>query len=286
MARQRVIVGLGEAILVEHPDRSEAAGLGAAVALEAVGLGERGFVVSRVGQDPQGEELQTLLSDAGVEIDHVQTDPDLPTGRVIVRAIGDPVRRHLEARAAFDNLQADFDLEDIAQQADAVIYGLLTRRGGQTRAEEDRFLPSCGAALKLFDLTNRGDTLDRGHATTGLEHADAVITDSAGAEAVLPGVRGADVADQAARLLREFSLMLVCTVEEVRDARRLHLLTADETHTVEMPSADAARPSMTVALMHALLRGRTPVQAAELAGRVAAHRAEHPDEAVPTDWLA
>lgn len=285
MARQRVIVGLGEAILVEHPDRSEAAGLGAAIALEAVGLGERGIVVSRIGQDPQGEELHTLLSDAGVEVDHVQTDPDLPTGRVIVRPIGDPVRRHLEAKAAFDNLQADFDLEDVAQQADAVIYGLLTRRGGQTRAEEDRFLASCGAALKLFDLTNRAETLDRGHASTGLELADAVITDTAAAEAVLPGARGADVADQAARLLREFSLMFVCTVEEVRDARRLHLHTADEAHTVSLPATDAARPSMTVALMHALLRGRTPVEAAELAGRVASHRAEHPEEPVPTGWL-
>ena len=161
MARQRTIIGLGETLLLEHPDRTTVGGLAARVAMRAVSLGHRGVVVSRIGQDPPAAEMRHLLDEAGVDITYVQQDPDLPTARVIVRPIGPRLERHREERAAFDNLQADFDLMDIAQATDAVVYGLLTRRSGQTRSEENRFLAECGAALRVFDLTNRlDDTID------------------------------------------------------------------------------------------------------------------------------
>ena len=51
MARRRTIVGIGEALLAEHPDREEPAGLAPLVAINAILLGHRGLAISRLGQD-------------------------------------------------------------------------------------------------------------------------------------------------------------------------------------------------------------------------------------------
>ncbi len=161
MPRKLTIVGLGEALLMERPDGAQPAGLGASVAMRAVGLGHVGVVISRTGQDDAGTELTNLLDAAGVNTSHLQSDPDLPTGRVIVRATGEMIARHLDTRAAYDNLQWDFDLEDVAQQADGVVFSMLTRRSGQTRSEENRFLAACHGAIKVLDMTALDGAPDR-----------------------------------------------------------------------------------------------------------------------------
>jgi sugar/nucleoside kinase (ribokinase family) len=287
MARQRVIVGLGEAVLVEHPDRTEASGLAAEVAMQAVRLGHHGVVISRIGQDEQARELMGLLEQAGVDVSHIQTDPDLPTARIIVRPIGGRVERYLEARAGFDNLQCDFDLEDVAQQADAVIYGLLSRRGGQTRSEENRFLHACGAAMKIFDLTNRaGDEIQRGQASTGLEHADGAIVDSTALHAVLPGTSGLPLKEAANALAREVHLSLIATLEPCDDGqRRLTLHAGEMSPSVTISGETRPYAASIVGMLHALLRGRGVAEAADLAARLGAHTVEHGGDPIPEAWL-
>lgn len=284
MARQRTIIGLGEALLVEHPDRAEPAGLASLVALQAVRLGHVGVAVSRIGQDRAAEELLKLLEDGGVDTTHIQRDPDLPTGRVIERAIGGRIARYLESRAAFDNLQSDFDLEDVGQQADAVVYGMLTRRGGQTRSEENRFLAACRAAVKVFDLTNRAEAPNRGQAMSGLEHADAVIVDQVAIDSIMPGWGSAPLRDAALHLLREAGLSLVLTVEEREGKATLTAHTADEAAGATVPAPRPAFIASIDAFLHGVLGGQRYEAALEFAQRVGEHVDAHGDEPIPEEW--
>jgi len=285
MLRQRTIVGLGETLLLEYPDRTEPAGLAAIVALQAVRLGHIGVAISRVGQDKAADELRALLDEAGIDASHIQNDPDLPTGRVIVRAIGGRIARYLESRAAFDNLQSDFDLEDVGQQADAVVYGLLTRRGGQTRSEENRFLAACGAAVKVFDLTNRAGPPDRGQAMSGLELADAAIADATAIDVVLPGWADAPAREAALHLLREAQLSLVLMVEPADADSLLTAHTTDGFCSARVPKERAAFMASIVAFLHGVLNGKRTEQALELAQRVGEFTAAHPGDSVPQEWL-
>jgi sugar/nucleoside kinase (ribokinase family) len=278
MALELKIVGLGETVLVERPDGTEAAGLAALVAIHAVRLGHVGVVVSRIGQDNAATALTDLLVAARVDVSHVQLDPDLPTGRVVVSRNGESRPRYVDATAAFDNLQADFDLEDVAQQADAVVYGLLTRRSGQTRSEENRFLESCGAAMKLFDLTNReNDSIDRRQAASGLELADAAIIDDVVWNALQPGH---DAPDRAA------------VVDLIRDAHLAFVLRAVPGGGVELHTDEAAvamdvdprsssRTAMMLTVLTALLRGDPVQDAADAAQDAAAHADDEPSEDEP-----
>jgi sugar/nucleoside kinase (ribokinase family) len=284
MARQRTIVGLGEALLLERPDGTEPAGLAALVAVQAVRLGHLGIAISRIGQDEPAEELLRLLDEAGVTTTHIQRDPDLPTGRVIERPIGGRVARYLDSRAAFDNLQADFDLEDVAQQADAVVLGMLTRRGGQTRSEENRFLAACSTAIRVFDLTNRAEPPNRGHAMSGLEHADAAIVDQVAIDAVMPGWGSKPLRDAALHMMREAELSLVITVEEREGRLTLATHTKDETCNAVAPAARGPFLAAIVAFLHAVLAGRPYTSALELAQRVGEHVEAHGDAPIPEEW--
>ena len=105
MARKRTIVGLGEALLAEHPDREEPAGLALLVPRYAVLLGHEGIAISRLGQDPAAQELIAQLQVLGVDVTHLQSDPDLATGRWFVRSNGAETFHSLDSEAAFDNLQ-------------------------------------------------------------------------------------------------------------------------------------------------------------------------------------
>jgi hypothetical protein len=188
MSRPRVIVGIGEALLCETPERIEPGGLAVNTALEAAKLGHAGIAISRIGQDRAGDDLLGLLTKARLNTAHLQSDPDLPTGRIIVRTVAGKVAQSLTARAAFDNLQWDFDMIDAAQQADAVVFGGLARREGQSRSVIKQFLAECTGAIRVFDMTNRaGDTVDRAEARAALEFAEAAVVDAVALKALVPG---------------------------------------------------------------------------------------------------
>lgn len=214
MSRERVIVSIGEALLNERGGRSGIGGLAMAYAAAAVRAGKRhatadsegvggagGWVVSRIGQDSTGDELLRQAREIGLNVDHVQSDPDLPTARMITRSIAGRVSSSLSPNAAFDNLQWDFDMIDLAQRADAVVFGQLARRGGQTKSVIKQFLLECsgggggggvgggggGNALRVFDLTNRvSDKLDRGDTVSALEFCDVLVSDDIGLKTLAP----------------------------------------------------------------------------------------------------
>ncbi|MHC5115000.1 MAG: PfkB family carbohydrate kinase [Planctomycetota bacterium] len=258
MPRSLTIVGLGEALLMERPDGAQAAGLAAAVAVRAAELGHVGVVISRVGQDAPGAELTELLDAAGVNTTHLQSDPDLPTGRTIVRATGDVVARHLDARAAFDNLQWDFDLEDVAQQADAVVFSMLTRRSGQTRSEENRFLAACAGAIKILDMTTIDGAPDRRQALAALEIADGAIVHAEAVHAVLPGSDGKPLTDVAADVRRQSELSLLVTVEPAGAKTKVTVHRDDGTWSATVDADRAALTTAQLAIVEGLLRGQPP----------------------------
>ena len=90
----------------------------------------------------------------------------------------DGILQQLDELAAFDQLQWDFDLADVAQRADAVVFGALLRRSGQARSAVDRFLDECKRAVRVFDMTGcNWAELDRNDVLSGLRHATVVVVD-------------------------------------------------------------------------------------------------------------
>jgi len=276
MVRTRVIVGVGEAFLAETNDREVPGGLALVVPMHAVLLGHTGIAISRVGQDSSAELLVGALRDHGVDVEHVQSDPDLATARARLSDNGGVDR--LDPHAAFDNLQWDFDLQDVAQRADAVVFGVVARRSGQARSATDRFLDECSRAVRVFDTTGcTGDDQDRAHVLSGLRHAGVVVVDDASLGLIQPGA-----AQRAASDLLQPGLDVVLVAQEGRPLAACTTSTCQET---DLPHQRRAHGATLAGFVHGTLAGWDVKASIQLAQRMAQHELEHPGQSPPPEWL-
>jgi sugar/nucleoside kinase (ribokinase family) len=285
---QRRIVGIGDALLAERGGTVTPAGLAIETALWAERFGHVGIPVSRLGQDDRARLIINALHENKIDSSHLQSDPDLPTARRVLRIVaGREVTgsARLDERAAFDNMQWDFDLVDVAQEADAVVFGMTAQRGGLSGSVIRRFLSECSGALRLFDLTNRAtDDFDRTQALRCMETSDIVIIDQAAAATLLrrtspPDLSSASIIKQ---VLEVGSVVMAVAVGEEMPA----ILHAGES---QVPTTQAWNVSihapMRIALLHAQLRGDDLTATASVIDRVAAHVAKEPDARIPESIL-
>ena len=282
MTRPRVIVAIGEALLAEYPDREEPAGLALLVPIHAQLLGHAGIAISRLGQDDTAERLLALLRSLQIDASHLQSDPDLPTGRL--RSVGSSASHTKDGRAAFDELQWDFDLADVAQKADAVVYGALARRTGQCRSVVDRFLAECDSCLRVLDLTNRPDHDEQRTApTSGMNFADVVVVDKSALAAVAPSTIGKPTPEALRELLHQSDSQVALWAQP---GDPLALYTADASWTANQPLGDEAREATVVGLVHGMLSGWDLREALHLAQRVTQHSIEHRGQPPPDELLS
>jgi fructokinase len=283
MARQKIIVGIGEALIGEYPDREQADGLAVAIALAASRMGHAGVAVSRVGQDRAGSAVRAHLRERGVDVSHLQSDPDHATGRLVVRTIAGKTRRALDANAAFDQMQWDFDLADLAQQADAVVFGNLSRRFGQTQSTIDRFLAECRSAIRVFDATNRLEgEINRVSTLSGLANCDGVVLDDAAVAMLLPGSPSQPMAVSLDDFQRQHGLSFVGYCGEGGS-----LMMQSGSGSAHSPSAGSKETFSVViaAILHGMLSGWTMSQCMEQADRIAAFARSNRDQRIPAELL-
>lgn len=173
------VAGVGEALFDVFPDHRAPGGAPLNAMVHAQQLlaakGGRAYLVTRVGQDRLGDELIQFLRQRGLDTSYVQTDPDRPTGEVIVD-VTDPSRPRYDivAGVAWDNLWFDPQDEDLARRCDAVCFGSLAQRDAQTRNSIYRFLDTARRALRLFDVNLRPPYYDRHILRRSCEMANVV----------------------------------------------------------------------------------------------------------------
>ena len=150
---QKVVVGIGEILWDRFPTGDRLGGAPANFAYHAAQLGAESYVVSRVGDDPDGEGIRRRLSG---RTDYLQRDYAQPTGVVRVTLHGGEPIYDIADPAAWDFLVLTDDLRQLAARVDAVCFGTLAQRHPSTRGAIRDFVAACSPhALKLFDLNLR-----------------------------------------------------------------------------------------------------------------------------------
>ena len=174
------ICGIGEALFDVIDGTQVLGGAPLNVAVHAhqliYGKGGQGLVISRVGQDPLGQQVCESLAKRKMDTQAIQTDPDHATGQVYVQTDeqGQP-SYDIVANAAWDWLQYDPDMDSFAQRCDAVCFGSLAQREAQTRNTIYRFLDICRpSTIKLFDVNIRQDFYSRQMINQSMELANAL----------------------------------------------------------------------------------------------------------------
>jgi fructokinase len=158
-----LLIGIGEILWDMLPGGKQLGGAPANFAYQADALGGRGVAVSRVGDDPLGHEILGRIQTLGLNARAIQIDPDHPTGTVDVRVDSAGVPQYvIHPNVAWDYLQIETPLLELARQADCVGFGSLAQRSAQTRATVYAFLeatrPDC---LRIFDINLRQNYFSR-----------------------------------------------------------------------------------------------------------------------------
>lgn len=208
------VVGLGEVLWDLLPGGACLGGAPANFAYITTLMGDQGIVASRVGEDSRGIDALRRLEELGLDIDHVQTDPEHSTGVVNVTVDGNGVAQYDIAHpVAWDFLEWNSDWQQLASHADAVCFGSLAQRAEGSCATIQQFLRATPQhAVKVFDVNLR-----QPHYTTEIISASMRLSDIVKLnEDELPRLMRLlklphkDEKSSARTLLRQYRLKTVC----------------------------------------------------------------------------
>ena len=273
MSKKKVNVGIGEILWDMLPGGKALGGAPANFAYHAQRLGEEGWAVSAVGDDPLGAEILDLVAEK--KLHGIITVTDKPTGTVLVELDERGVPAYnITEDVAWDNIPFTPEMESLAARADAVCFGSLVQRMN-SRDSILRFLRATRPqALKVFDINLRQHYYSPEVIDASLKLADILKINDEEIRTVAD-MFGLGDDDTAAcrRLSDRYGLKLVILT---KGARGSEVITADEVipqavGEVKVVDTVGAGDSFTAAFVVACLRGCSLPEAQRLASETASY---------------
>jgi fructokinase len=150
------IVGVGEVLWDLLPQGRQLGGAPFNFVFHAHQLGHASAMVSRVGADDLGREIQEAVQRLGLSDAYLQSDPLHPTGTVTVAVDegGQPTFT-ITPDVAYDHLAWDAPVEALFGRAQAVCFGTLAQRHPEARAAIRQALRTARHALVVYDVNLR-----------------------------------------------------------------------------------------------------------------------------------
>ena len=283
-----VVVGLGEVLWDEFADGRRPGGAPANVAYHSCMLGLDGRIASRVGRDQDGDLLVERLRQTALDVELIQTDAELSTGRVTVE-LDDGQPTYTIHPAAWDNIEATPGLLDVAGGAAAICFGTLAQRSDESRKAIQSCLEAT-AGLKVYDVNLRQSFYSKPVIEASLQTADVTKLNHEEA-AVLAKMFDLPDGDGFGPALREFaSLDVVCLTHGADGCELIgESRVFEASEPVEVADAVGAGDAFTAALTYATLQDWPLANRARFAnavgGLVASKRGAMPDTADRVDEL-
>ena len=255
------VVGLGEVLWDLLPERTCLGGAPANFAYITTLMGDQGIVASRVGEDARGLEALRRMEELGLDIDHVQTDGERPTGTVKVELDGNGVARFEIAHpVAWDFLEWNLDWQHLAGKVDAVCFGSLAQRSEESQATIRRFLRAAPpGAVKVFDVNLRQSYYSEKVVAESMRLADIVKLN----DEELPKIMNLgkfphkDELSSARQLIAVYDLKLVCITRGGRGSLLVRGKDVSEHPGFRVRVADTvgSGDAFTAGLVHEYLHG-------------------------------
>lgn len=255
------VVGLGEVLWDLFPGRACLGGAPANFAYITTLMGDRGIVASRVGQDSRGIDALRRLEELGLDIDHIQTDRDHPTGTVKVDLDNNGQAQFDFAQpVAWDYLGWTPDWQRLAQMADAVCFGSLAQRSATSRETIVRFVKATRAStLKVFDVNLRQSFYSEEVLADSMKLADIVKLNNDELPKIMSLSRmpHRDELSSARRLIDEYKLELVSITRGGRGSLLVSARNSIEHPGFKVHVADTvgSGDAFTAGLVHEYLHG-------------------------------
>ena len=258
---KKKVVGLGEALWDLLPERTCLGGAPANFAYITTLMGDHGIVASRVGEDSRGLDALRRMEELGLDIDHVQTDREHPTGTVKVELDSKGIARFEIAHpVAWDSLEWTLDWQRLAERADAVCFGSLAQRSAASQNTIRQFLRATSpGTVKVFDVNLRQSYYSQEVLAESMRLADIVKLN----DEELPRIMSLgkfphrDELSSARLLLSAYDLKLVCVTRGGNGSLLVRGADASEHPGFRVRVADTvgSGDAFTAGLLHEYLHG-------------------------------
>lgn len=151
----QTVVCFGEVLWDMLPGGAKPGGAPMNVGIHLKRQGIHPWLVSRIGNDREGEKLRRFLQDSEMDLSFLQTDATLPTSQVLVHLDEDKNATYeICEPVAWDNIQPEKALNNLAKKADLVVFGSLASRNVTSRNTLIQFLED-SPATRLLDVNLR-----------------------------------------------------------------------------------------------------------------------------------
>ena len=273
---KKKVVGLGEVLWDLFPERACLGGAPANFAYITTLMGDSGIVASRVGEDSRGVEALQRMEELGLDIDHVQTDREHPTGTVKVDVdVQGFAHYEIAQPVAWDFLEWTPDWQRLAKDVDAVCFGSLAQRSEPTRCTVRCFLGATSPdSVKIFDVNLRQSYFSQETLSESMKLADIVKLNDEELPRImsLAKIQHKDELSAAQQLIRAYDLKLVCITRGGRGS----LLARGSEHSehpgfrVRVADTVGSGDAFTAGLVHEYLHGASLALMNEVANLVGA----------------
>ena len=274
------VAGIGEILWDRFPDGARLGGAPANFAFHASQLGASSQIISRIGQDADGERLAGLLEERGLSTQYLQRDALHRTGIVRVELKEGQPSYVIERPVAWDFLELTRELKSIAASLDAVCFGTLAQRNAISRETIQEFIQLCPAkVLRLFDINLRQDFYTRETIDFGLSHATALKLNNEELYRLAELYGWRPMPDPAvAEIFKNYSVKWVILT---KGAEGCVIYTREKVVRSEAPrvhcvDAVGAGDAFSAAFVAGFLEGRSLEEIADRANRIGAYVASQP----------
>ncbi|QBG48039.1 carbohydrate kinase [Verrucomicrobia bacterium S94] len=209
MNRTFNVAGIGELLWDVFPEHKRLGGAPANFSCHCGQLGANAKPVSCVGADPLGKEIREGLNELGMSADFIFETPEYPTGTVdvVLNEAGKPTYE-IHEDVAWDHIPCPEELKAFAATLDAVCFGSLSQRSGESRGSIRSFICEVpDNALKIYDVNLRQSFYSKPIIAESLELANVL-----------------KLSDEELPVLADYFDLQGDTVEQLKALRRLFSL--------------------------------------------------------------
>lgn len=271
-----LVVGMGEALWDVLPEGKKIGGAPANFAYHVSQFGLTSCMVSAVGADALGKEIQENLTSKG--LNHLIAEVPYPTGTVQVEIDQAGVPQYeIKENVAWDNIPYTAQLEALAQRTQAVCFGSLAQRNVVSRETINRFLdamPQTEDSLVVFDVNLRQGFYNKEILCNSMKRCNILKINDEELVAVsrMFGYPGIDLQDKCWILLGKYNLKMLILTCGINGS---YVFTPGNvsfqpTPKVEVADTVGAGDSFTAAFIASVLKGKSVAEAHSIAVRTSA----------------
>ncbi len=167
------VLAFGELVWDIYPDCKILGGAPANLVFRLNSFKHEANLLTRVGDDVEGDEALKKIESLGVSTENIQRDNVFPTGRVQVNinSNGEP-DYIIQKDVAFDHIELSSEVLDLIEKASCISFGTLVQRYGISKNTLREIIHEAPKTIKFLDLKLRRNCYNKNIIENSLQYAN------------------------------------------------------------------------------------------------------------------